>query len=46
MLGQVAVAHTREIGERLIRDYISAIQISDQPFLRRIRERYAFSFDL
>jgi len=45
MLGQVAVAHTREIGERLIRDYISAIQISDQPFLRRMRERYAFSFD-
>jgi pimeloyl-ACP methyl ester carboxylesterase len=46
MLGQVAVAHTREVGERLIRDYISAIQISDQPFLQRIRERYAFSFDL
>lgn len=46
MLGQVAVAHTREIGERLIRDYISAIQISDQPFLRRMRERYGFSFDL
>ena len=45
MLGQVAVAHTREVGERLIKDYISAIQISDQPFLKRVRERYSFSFD-
>ena len=45
-LRQVSTVHTREISERLLADYITAMQMSDQAFLRRIRENYAFSFDL
>lgn len=45
-INQVSSVHSREVGERLVKDYISAIKISDQPFLQRIREKYAFSFDL
>lgn len=45
-LGQVATVHTSRIGDDLIKDYISAIQISDQPFLGRLRQNFAYSFDL
>jgi len=44
-LGNVAVVHSRDIGDQLMKDYISAMRISDQTFLRRVRERYAFTFD-
>jgi len=44
-LGNVAVVHSREVGDRLLKDYISAMRISDQVFLRRIRQKYAFSFN-
>ncbi|MEW6085676.1 MAG: alpha/beta hydrolase [Chloroflexota bacterium] len=45
-LGEVATVHTREIGARLMTDYISAMQMSDQAFLRRVHETNSFSFDL
>lgn len=45
-LGEVATVHTQEIAESLLKDYISAMQMSDQAFLTKLRERYKFSFDL
>ena len=46
LLAEGLTVHSREIVQTLEELYVSAMLMSDQVFLTRLREKYAYSFDL